>query len=246
MNRGAVFQFGGRLPGLYSGVICGSCGLIECADCKKLSGRIDAPCRLCGGPVNPAYETYLKRRAAAEAGSPTKTRISKKSFAIIALSIVSLVILAFPIYHRAVLSKARTAYADTIFKMAQIRRSMSLAGIPWPAAEYDFKTLFEDLDKRGVSLNDSYAIRGRFTNPVLDAWGNAFFFEQSEGVIYLVSHGLNGRPDHKNPLHDKPLPVIKGGDIVLRNWDFIHRPDAISRLPITLPVPEGLWSIPLD
>ena len=54
MSRGTL-TFGGPLPTLYSGVICKSCGRIECTDCK--TGSISDPCSWCKGNVVPAYES---------------------------------------------------------------------------------------------------------------------------------------------------------------------------------------------
>lgn len=56
-SRGAVTL--GTLPTLYDGVICSTCGKLECVACK--GSKVDAPCSWCSGPVSPAYENLLKR-----------------------------------------------------------------------------------------------------------------------------------------------------------------------------------------
>ncbi len=43
---------------LYMGVLCSSCGKVECSACK--GNPNNAPCRWCKGEVKPAYDTYLK------------------------------------------------------------------------------------------------------------------------------------------------------------------------------------------
>lgn len=247
MNRGATLIYGSSLPILYSGVVCLSCGHTECGACKALAGRIDAPCSVCGGPVKPAYENYLKPQKTSRAASSVGTLKIIRSAIILFFSVLIFCLISYFVSRPSILKKSRSDYFDTIYKMAQIRISMSLAGVPWPTRyNYDFRSLLEDLNLNNVSLNDSYTIRGRFTNPTLDAWGNPFFFKQIKGLYYLVSPGANGRVDHRDPLHDKPLPVGKGGDIVLQDWDFVHRPSGISRRPMTMKTPERSWSIPLD
>ena len=42
---------------LYSGVVCRSCGKVECSVCK--GSPAEAPCKRCGREVSPAYDTYL-------------------------------------------------------------------------------------------------------------------------------------------------------------------------------------------
>ncbi len=247
MNRGATLIFGNPLPVLYIGIVCQSCGRIECGACKTLAGRIDAPCSACGGAVKPAYENYVRPQQAFRAGYQAGSRRIIKSAFLLVFSIILVGLIFYFVSRPLILKRTRSAYADTIYKMAQIRKSMSLAGISWPVnVNYDFRALLEDLENKNVSLDGSYTIRDRFTNPALDAWGNPFFFKQIGGINYLISPGANGRVDHGDPLHEKPLPVIKGGDIFLRDWDFVHRPSNISRLPIILKVTSGWWTIPLD
>ena len=53
-----VLTLGPPLPPLYQGVVCESCGKIECTDCK--GKPLQKPCSWCGGSVAPAYEHLLK------------------------------------------------------------------------------------------------------------------------------------------------------------------------------------------
>ena len=52
MGRGGVTI--GRMPTLYKGVRCTSCGKLECTDCK--GSPADKPCSFCGKPVEPAFD----------------------------------------------------------------------------------------------------------------------------------------------------------------------------------------------
>src|SRR5437764_258030 len=50
----------GGLPGagaLYSGVVCQTCGSVECSDCK--GDQAQTPCSWCSGDVSPAWEQRL-------------------------------------------------------------------------------------------------------------------------------------------------------------------------------------------
>jgi hypothetical protein len=57
MSRGALTP-GPPLPALYLGVVCESCGKVECIECK--GQNLQKPCSWCGGSVAPAYEHLLK------------------------------------------------------------------------------------------------------------------------------------------------------------------------------------------
>lgn len=46
----------GRLPALYDGVKCTSCGKLECITCK--GSPANAPCSFCGKSVEPAFERH--------------------------------------------------------------------------------------------------------------------------------------------------------------------------------------------
>ena len=46
----------GSAPILFMGVVCSSCGMVQCRTCK--GSPSDAPCTRCGSPVRPAYAHY--------------------------------------------------------------------------------------------------------------------------------------------------------------------------------------------
>gem|GEM_PF-2523503 len=41
------------LPPVYAAIVCPLCNWVECKDCK--GSPSDAPCTVCGSPVQPAY-----------------------------------------------------------------------------------------------------------------------------------------------------------------------------------------------
>ena len=43
---------------MYDGVICTKCKKITCIHCQ--GSPADAPCKFCGGAVQPAFEMFLK------------------------------------------------------------------------------------------------------------------------------------------------------------------------------------------
>jgi hypothetical protein len=56
--------FGGAAPYLYNGVVCQSCGKVECINCKTVARQTE-PCSWCGGAVAPAYEHLVGIQQAA-------------------------------------------------------------------------------------------------------------------------------------------------------------------------------------
>lgn len=55
-SDGDVFTFAGKIPELYDGFICRSCGMMECASCRGTDPG--APCPHCGGEMAQAGEDY--------------------------------------------------------------------------------------------------------------------------------------------------------------------------------------------
>lgn len=49
----------GRFPVLYKGVVCVTCGHIDCTECK--GDALETPCSACGGRVTPATQDALNR-----------------------------------------------------------------------------------------------------------------------------------------------------------------------------------------
>lgn len=63
----------GTFPVLYKGVVCLSCGQIECTICK--GERLQAPCSSCGGRVTPATQDALKNAPRKEGASSPKCTV---------------------------------------------------------------------------------------------------------------------------------------------------------------------------
>ena len=73
-----VFTFGGKVPDVYDGVICMSCGLVECSNCRDAAA--DGSCSHCGGKVQPAYESLLtwqsiSSKMAQQNGAPSQAAV---------------------------------------------------------------------------------------------------------------------------------------------------------------------------